>query len=312
MRTRRRPLPPDAREQLLELDGFAELSARNLIAAIDASQRAPVRARAVRDRASRRSARSPARNLAARFRDIDALLAASAEEIEETPGDRPEDGARRSRAQLADERMRELIDELREARAALRARRARRPAEGPLAGQTLVLTGTLPTSRASRPPSASRPPAGASRARSPRRPTTSSPARARARSSRRPSGSASPVLDEDGLRGAAGGLRTTCAGVRAACCCGRGEAPAARGRGRRGARTFRRARAYGASRERDRHRGPGDGARVGSAIAVVEERERERVAVERTGSSRRGWRRRSGCRSCPGSDRRRRVPRMRW
>ena len=35
------------------------------------------------------------------------------------------------------------------------------PSEGPLAGKTLVLTGTLPDSRASRPPSGSWPPAGA-------------------------------------------------------------------------------------------------------------------------------------------------------
>ena len=64
-------------------------------------------------------------------------------------------------AQLHDERMRALIADLREL--GLRfAEEGPAPSEGPLAGKTLVLTGTLPNcSRASRPPSASRPPAGA-------------------------------------------------------------------------------------------------------------------------------------------------------
>jgi len=80
------------------------------------------------------------RNLAQRFRDIDALLNATPEEIAETPEWR-EDGASIS-AQLKDERMRALIEDLRCAACALQRRAG--ALGGPLAGRTLVLTGTLP------------------------------------------------------------------------------------------------------------------------------------------------------------------------
>jgi DNA ligase (NAD+) len=82
------------------------------------------------------------RNIAQRFRDVDALLGASAEEIEQTPGV----GAKMAasiRAQLDDERMRALIADLR----ALGLRFVEEgpaPSQGPLNGKTLVLTGTLP------------------------------------------------------------------------------------------------------------------------------------------------------------------------
>src|SRR5207302_3263702 len=82
------------------------------------------------------------RNLAQRFRDIDALLAASAAEIAQTPGigEKMADSIRR---QLDDPRMRALIEDLRGA--GLRfATEGPAPSEGPLAGKTLVLTGTLP------------------------------------------------------------------------------------------------------------------------------------------------------------------------
>jgi DNA ligase (NAD+) len=82
------------------------------------------------------------RNLAQRFRDIDALLAASVEELAQTPGV----GAKMAstiRRQLDDERMRALIEELRTIGLRLREE-GPPPSEGPLAGKTLVLTGTLP------------------------------------------------------------------------------------------------------------------------------------------------------------------------
>ena len=82
------------------------------------------------------------RNLAQRFRDIDSLLNASPEEIAQTPGV-GEKMAAVITEQLEDERMRALIDDLREA--GLRfAEEGPAPSEGPLAGKTLVLTGTLP------------------------------------------------------------------------------------------------------------------------------------------------------------------------
>jgi len=83
-----------------------------------------------------------ARNLALRLRDIDALLAATPEQLAEAPGV-GEKMAQLIHEQLADERMRALIAQLREL--GLRfSETGAAPAEGPLAGKTLVLTGTLP------------------------------------------------------------------------------------------------------------------------------------------------------------------------
>jgi DNA ligase (NAD+) len=84
-----------------------------------------------------------ARNLAARFRSIDALLAATPEQIEQTPGVGPKMAATIAE-QLADPARRELIDRLRVA--GLRfEEEGPPPGEGPLAGLAFVLTGTLPT-----------------------------------------------------------------------------------------------------------------------------------------------------------------------
>jgi DNA ligase (NAD+) len=84
-----------------------------------------------------------ARNLAQRFRSIDALMEASPEEIAGTPGIGP------VVAELVAEALRE--DSMRELVARLRAAGLRfeeegpPPGEGPLADKTFVLTGTLPT-----------------------------------------------------------------------------------------------------------------------------------------------------------------------
>ncbi len=82
------------------------------------------------------------RNLAQGFRDIDSLLAASPEQIAEIPGVGEKMAASIVR-QLADERMRSLIEDLRSQ--GLRfSEEGPPPSEGPLAGKTLVLTGSLP------------------------------------------------------------------------------------------------------------------------------------------------------------------------
>jgi len=81
------------------------------------------------------------RNLAQQFRSIDALLAATPEQIAETPGIGPK-VAQLIHAQLTDARMRELIDALRPH--VTLAVAGAPPGEGPLHGKTLVLTGTLP------------------------------------------------------------------------------------------------------------------------------------------------------------------------
>jgi DNA ligase (NAD+) len=128
-------------EQLLQLDGFGEISARNLLAAIEASKQRPF-ARVLFALGIEEVGEVTGRNIAQRFRDIEALLDASVEEIEQTPGI----GAKMAvsiRAQLDDERMRDLIGDLRVL--GLRfAEEGPAPSEGPLNGKTLVLTGTLP------------------------------------------------------------------------------------------------------------------------------------------------------------------------
>jgi len=129
-------------EQLLELDGFAEVSARRLIGAIDTSRERPF-ARVLFAIGIEEVGEVTARNLAAQFRDIDRLLAASPEEIEQTQGVGPKMAAAIAE-QLHAPAMLDLIGRLREA--GLRfAEDGPPPGEGPLAGLGFVLTGTLPT-----------------------------------------------------------------------------------------------------------------------------------------------------------------------
>ena len=82
------------------------------------------------------------RNLAMGFRDIDALLNATNEEIEQTPGV-GEKMAKAISEQLADDRMQALIKDLRTIGLRFNEE-GPPPSEGPLAGKTLVLTGTMP------------------------------------------------------------------------------------------------------------------------------------------------------------------------
>ncbi len=129
-------------EQLIELEGYAEVSARNVLAAIEASKQRPF-ARVLFALGIEEVGEVTGRNLAQRFRDIDALLAATPEQIAETPGV-GEKMARSIRTQLDDERMRALIADLRAV--GLRfAEAGPAPTDGPLAGKAVVLTGTLPT-----------------------------------------------------------------------------------------------------------------------------------------------------------------------
>jgi DNA ligase (NAD+) len=128
-------------QQLIELDGFAEQSAENLIASIEASKQRPF-ARVLFGLGIEEVGEVTGRNLAMRFRSIDALLRALPEEIAQTPGI-GEKMARTIRDQLDDERMRALIRDLRSLGLQL-SEQGPPPSEGPLAGKTLVLTGTLP------------------------------------------------------------------------------------------------------------------------------------------------------------------------
>jgi DNA ligase (NAD+) len=128
-------------EQLLELDGFGAVSARNLLAAIEASKLRPF-GRVLFALGIEEVGEVTGRNLAQGFRDIDALLGASELQIAEIPGI-GEKMAGSIRAQLDDERMRRLIAELREVGLRFHEQ-GPPPSQGPLAGKTLVLTGSLP------------------------------------------------------------------------------------------------------------------------------------------------------------------------
>ena len=129
-------------EQLLELDGFGDISARNLIAAIATSRERQFHS-VLFAIGIEEVGEVTARNLATRFRSIDRLLAASPEEIEETPGVGPKMAASIA-SQLASPVLRELIERLR--RAGLRVEEeGPPPGDGPLAALTFVITGTLPT-----------------------------------------------------------------------------------------------------------------------------------------------------------------------
>ncbi len=129
-------------EQLIELERYAEVSAGNLIAAIDSSRERPF-ARVLFALGIEEVGAITGQNLARQFRDVDALLAASPDQIAETPGV----GAKMAgiiAGQLAEPAMALQIQRLR--KAGLRfAEDGPVPGEGPLAGLTLVLTGTLPT-----------------------------------------------------------------------------------------------------------------------------------------------------------------------
>jgi DNA ligase (NAD+) len=128
-------------EQLLELDGFAEVSARNLIASIDASRERPF-AVVLAALGLEGIGFVTARSLAQQFRSMGALRAATPEQIAETPGVGPI-VAQLIHDQLADPQVGSLIDDL-AGQGLKMEEEGPPPGEGPLSGKTFVLTGTLP------------------------------------------------------------------------------------------------------------------------------------------------------------------------
>jgi DNA ligase (NAD+) len=130
-------------ERVTALEGFGEVSARNLIEAIDASRGRPF-PRVLYALGLPGIGAVNARSLAAHFGSIDALMAAGADEVEQAPGIGPVLAGVIVET-LAEERTRALVERLRTAGLRFEQEETGPEAPGPLAGRTFVITGTLPS-----------------------------------------------------------------------------------------------------------------------------------------------------------------------
>ena len=130
------------KEQLMELDGYAEISAGNAVAAIEQSKQAMTFARVLAGLNIPDTGWVTARNLAAHFGSIDRLIDASQEEIQEAEGIGP--GRAEAIAEwFSEEENVALVRELESLGLTMRAGEADQPVEGPLSGRQYVITGTL-------------------------------------------------------------------------------------------------------------------------------------------------------------------------
>jgi DNA ligase (NAD+) len=129
------------KEQLLELDGFAEISASGAIDAIQRSKQVPF-SRVLLGLNIPGLGWVLAQNLARHVENVDRLAAATQEEIEAAEGFGP-DRAEIIVEWFADEQNRALVRELRDLGMRFEIAEEDKPAEGPLTGSTYVITGTL-------------------------------------------------------------------------------------------------------------------------------------------------------------------------
>ncbi|HEY7197508.1 MAG TPA: NAD-dependent DNA ligase LigA [Gaiellaceae bacterium] len=130
------------KEQLMELDGYAEISAANAVAAIEQSKQAMTFGRVLAGLNIPDTGWVTARTLAAHFGSMDKLIDASQEEIQEAEGIGP------GRAEAIAEWFSEgenvaLVRELESLGLTMRAGETEQPVEGPLTGRQYVITGTL-------------------------------------------------------------------------------------------------------------------------------------------------------------------------
>jgi DNA ligase (NAD+) len=132
-------LEPD---QIASQTGFGEVSAQKLVNAIQQSKQQPF-GRVLYALGIEEVGYVTGRSLAQHFRSIDALLAASREQIEEAPGVGPK-MAQTIHDQLQDPQMLALIEDLR-AQSLRFEEEGAPPGEGRLVSKAFVLTGTLPT-----------------------------------------------------------------------------------------------------------------------------------------------------------------------
>jgi DNA ligase (NAD+) len=129
------------KDQLLELDGFQEKSASNVIAAIGASKAVPF-SRVLFGLNIPDVGWVTAQSLARHFGSVGKLSGATQEEVEEVDGIGPE-RAEAIVEWFADADNRALVEELQQLGLRFEAGPEERPVEGPLTGSTYVVTGTL-------------------------------------------------------------------------------------------------------------------------------------------------------------------------
>jgi DNA ligase (NAD+) len=129
------------KEQLLELDGFQEKSAGNVVDSIERSKEIPFR-RVLYGLNIPDVGGVTAGVLARELGTIDRLLGATVEELQGIDGIGP-DRAASIAEWFEDKANRRLVEELRELGLRMEAGAEDRPVEGPLSGQSYVITGTL-------------------------------------------------------------------------------------------------------------------------------------------------------------------------
>jgi DNA ligase (NAD+) len=129
------------KDQLMELEGYGEISATNAIESIQASKQVPFN-RVLFGLNIPDVGWVTAVNLARHFENVDRLMKASQEEIEEVEGIGPE-RAEAIAEWFSDEANRRLVDDLRSLGLRFEIGDELKPVEGPLTGNTYVITGTL-------------------------------------------------------------------------------------------------------------------------------------------------------------------------
>src|ERR687887_76179 len=129
------------KEQLMELDGYGEISATNAIESIVASKQVPFN-RVLFGLNIPDVGWVTAVNLARHFESVDRLLEATMEDLEDVDGIGP-DRAESIAEWFADDANRALVAELRELGLRFEIGDELKPVEGPLTGKTYVITGTL-------------------------------------------------------------------------------------------------------------------------------------------------------------------------
>ncbi len=128
-------------EQLLEIEGYGEISAANAVAAIERSKAQPF-SRVLFGLNMPKVGWVLARNLARHFGTVDQLMAAIQEELEDAEGIGP-DRAELIAEWFSDEENRALVEDLRSLGLPFAVSEAERAVVGPLTGSQYVITGTL-------------------------------------------------------------------------------------------------------------------------------------------------------------------------